>query len=97
MNNHKHKERSGSDLGSLADDARALMSATVDVAGERVGEARRRLSVALENVGDKAVQRAKAIDGAVHERPYHAIAIGVGLGTLVGYMLARRSSNGNGE
>ena len=52
-------------LSSLAEDARALMSATSDVAGEKVSEARKRLAVALEN--SKQIYgrlREKAIDGA---------------------------------
>ena len=85
------------DLGTLAEDARALMTATADVAGEKVGEARQRLAAALERakdiagrVRDKAVAGAKATDEAVHEHPYQAIAIGVGVGALLGYLLARR-------
>jgi ElaB/YqjD/DUF883 family membrane-anchored ribosome-binding protein len=32
----------------------------------------------------------------VHEHPYKAIAIGVGVGTLIGFLVARRcSSNGD--
>jgi ElaB/YqjD/DUF883 family membrane-anchored ribosome-binding protein len=87
------------DLGQLAEDAQALMAATADVAGEKVGQARQRLAAALENakviaakVRDKAVAGAKATDQAVHEHPYQAIAIGVGLGMLAGYLLARRCS-----
>ena len=95
----KHTEPTTHDLGQLADDARALMSATADVAGEKVGEARKRLAVALDRakdlagqVRDKAVQGAKAADKAVHEHPYQAIAIGVGAGALIGYLVARRCS-----
>ena len=36
-------------MGTLAEDARALMAATADVAGEKVGEARKRLAAALES------------------------------------------------
>jgi len=85
------------DIGQLAEDARALMAATADVAGEKVGEARKRLAAALERakqiaatVRDKAVAGAKATDEAVHEHPYKAIAIGVGVGAVLGYLLARR-------
>lgn len=84
-------------MGILADDARNLMTATADVAGEKVGEARKRLAAALENgkeiyarVREQAVQSAKAADVAVHEHPYQAIAIGVGFGALIGYLVTHR-------
>ena len=48
------------DLGTLAEDAHALMTATADVAGEKVGEARQRLAAALE--------RSKEIYGRVREK-----------------------------
>lgn len=95
----KETQAISDDMGQLAEDARALMAATADVAGERVGEARQRLAAALEcgkeiagNVRDKAVAGAKATDRAVREHPYQAIMIGVGVGALLGYFLARRSS-----
>ena len=88
------------DITQLAEDAQALMTATADVAGEKVGEARKRLAAALAQareiggrVREKAVAGAKAADAAVHEHPYQAIAIGVGVGALLGYLLARRSHN----
>jgi ElaB/YqjD/DUF883 family membrane-anchored ribosome-binding protein len=37
------------DIGQLAEDAHALLTATADVAGEKVGEARKRLAAALES------------------------------------------------
>jgi ElaB/YqjD/DUF883 family membrane-anchored ribosome-binding protein len=89
----KHTQETSSDIGSLAEDARALMAATADVAGEKVGEARKRLAAALENARDKAIRGAKAVDEAVHEHPYEAIAIGVGLGAGIGYLLARRGGS----
>ena len=86
-------------MGALADDARALMAATADVAGEKVGEARKRLATALESgkeiygrVREKAVEGAKAADEAVHEHPYQAIGIALGVGALVGYLVARQCS-----
>lgn len=89
------------DLGKLAEDASALMSATADVAGDKVSEARKRLAAALERAKEiadrvraKAVEGAKAADVAVHEHPYQAIAVGVGVGALLGYLIARRCSRG---
>lgn len=92
-------ESTTNDLGTLAEDARALMAATADVAGEKVGDARKRLAAALESgkrmlgqVKDKAVAGAKATDAAVHQHPYLAIGIAAGVGALVGFLIARRSS-----
>lgn len=89
---NKHTQETSNDCGSLVEDARALMAATVDVAGEKVVEARKRLAAALENARDKVVRGAKAVDETVHENPYQAIAIGVGAGVVIGYLLARRCS-----
>ena len=98
-NRHAHKDH----LGTLAEDARALMAATADIAGEKVGEARERLAVALENVKemagnlrDKTVAGAKATDKAVRKNPYQAIAIGVGVGVLIGFLAGRQTSR-NGD
>ena len=86
-------------MGTLAEDARALMAATAEVAGEKVAEARKRLAAALERgkeicgrVREKAVECSKATDEAVHEHPYQAIGIALGVGAIIGYVLARRCS-----
>ena len=96
---NKQTQIDPNDLGTLAEDARALIAATADVAGEKVGEARKRLAAALESgkeiygrVKDKAVEGAKAADETVRANPYQAIAIGVGVGALVGYLLGRKCS-----
>ena len=84
-------------MGAIAEDARALMAATADVAGEKIGEARKRLATALErgwkiagDVRDKTVEGTKAVDQKVRENPYQAVAIGAGAGVLIGYFAARR-------
>ena len=91
------------DMGQLAEDARALIAATADVAGEKVSEARKRLAAALESgkemygrAGEKAVAGVKATDEAMHKHPYEAIGIALGVGALIGYLVARRCS-GNGD
>ena len=90
-------------MDTLADDARALMAATADVAGEKVSEARKRLAAALESgkeiygrVRDKTVDCAKATDEAVQAHPYQAIGIALGVGALIGYLVAYRCSR-NGD
>jgi ElaB/YqjD/DUF883 family membrane-anchored ribosome-binding protein len=96
---NKETQATTNDMGTLAEDARDLMTATADVAGEKVSAARKRLAAALERakaiagrVREKAVEGAKATDKAVHEHPYQAIAIGVGVGAILGYLIARRCS-----
>jgi ElaB/YqjD/DUF883 family membrane-anchored ribosome-binding protein len=94
---NKETQAISHDLGTLAEDARELLTATADVAGEKVGQARKRLAAALEsakhiaaNVREKAVAGAKVADQTVRENPYQAIAIGVGVGAIIGYLVARR-------
>jgi ElaB/YqjD/DUF883 family membrane-anchored ribosome-binding protein len=96
---NKQTQAISDDLAQLADDARALMTATADVAGEKVCEARKRLAVALERgkeiygrVREQAVEGAKAADEAMHEHPYQAIGIAFGVGALIGYIASRRCS-----
>ena len=79
---NKETQAISNDMGQLAEDAQALMSATADATSEKVKEARHRLAAALERakeiagrVRDKTVQAAKATDEAVHKHPYQAMAI----------------------
>lgn len=94
---NKQTQAISNDVEQLAEEARALMAATADVAGEKIVEARKRLASALERGKEmygqaraKAVEGVKATDEAVHEHPYQAIAIGVGVGAVIGYLVASR-------
>ena len=85
------------DMTQLAEDAQALLSATAGVAGDKVEAARARLLAALhrgkevcDRVAQQAAEGARAADAAVHRNPYPAIAMGVGLGALAGFLLSRR-------
>jgi len=96
---NKETQAATDDIGQLAQDARALMAATADVAGEKVSDARKRLAAALDRakeiggcVRDKAIEGAKVADKTVRENPYQAIAIGVGVGAILGFLIARRCS-----
>jgi ElaB/YqjD/DUF883 family membrane-anchored ribosome-binding protein len=80
------------------------MTATADVAGEKVSEARKRLAAALESgkelygrVRDKTVEKAKAVDETVHEHPYQAMGIALGVGVLLGVLITRRCSRRDRE
>jgi len=95
MNQETHA--TSDDVGTVAEEARALMAATAEVAEEKVAAARRRLAAALERareaygcVREKAVEEAKAANAAVHHRPYEAIGIAFGVGALIGYLVSQR-------
>lgn len=97
MNRYETPTALRHDARTLADDARALLEATAEVADEKVAEARRRLSEALERghetyalLRDKARQGAKAADEAVRQHPYETIVAAFGIGALVGFLLSRR-------
>src|SRR5580700_2084509 len=95
----KHKQADENDMGTLAEDARALVAATADVAGDKVAEARQRLATALDSgkeligrVREKATEHVKAADQVVRDNPYQTVAIAFGVGALIGYLAARRCS-----
>jgi ElaB/YqjD/DUF883 family membrane-anchored ribosome-binding protein len=92
---NKQTQAIRNDLGTLAEDARALMAATADVAGEKVAEARKRLAAGLESgkeiygqVRNKTIEGAKVADQTVRENPYQAIGIALGIGAVIGYVVA---------
>jgi ElaB/YqjD/DUF883 family membrane-anchored ribosome-binding protein len=100
----KQTQKMTGDMNSLAEDARALMAATADVAGEKVSQARKRLAAALENgkqiygrVRDKTVEKARVVDEQVHEHPYQAMGIAFGVGMLIGILATRHYSRSDRE
>jgi ElaB/YqjD/DUF883 family membrane-anchored ribosome-binding protein len=97
-------QKTGNDMGTLADDARALIAATADVAGDQVAEARQRLAAALESgkeiygrARERAVDSAQAADKAVRENPYQIIGIAFGIGVILGFLASRRGCSHQGD
>lgn len=103
--NHKTSTRKASgnrrqavhDLEGLIEDARALVKATSNVGEESVTELRTRLENQLELAKDQLLDleesvkdKARGVDDYVHENPWQAIGIGVGVGFLVGALALRR-------
>ncbi|MCC7374778.1 MAG: DUF883 domain-containing protein [Verrucomicrobiales bacterium] len=85
------------DARTLADDARALLAATSNIADEKVTAARQRLETALErgrdllNRGqDQARMQMQAADQCVRRNPYQTIGMAFGLGAVLGYLFNRR-------
>lgn len=82
---------------NLVEDARELIEATANVAGEKVAEARRRLGAAIDKgkdawlvVQDSAVSGAKATDRVIRANPYPSVGIAFGLGLLLGFLVRSR-------
>jgi ElaB/YqjD/DUF883 family membrane-anchored ribosome-binding protein len=81
----------------LMEDAQALLAATAHLAEEKVIEARHRLTAAIEKgketlqaMQERAIAGAKATDVVIRENPYKAIGVALGVGVVIGYLLARR-------
>lgn len=58
--------------------------------GERLTRAKDRLLEVQEVAADKAKAVGHAADDFVHENPWRSIAIGTGLGLLIGVLISRR-------
>jgi ElaB/YqjD/DUF883 family membrane-anchored ribosome-binding protein len=93
-----HKTHHTEEVGEhLMEDAQALLSATAHVAEEKVVEARKRLTAAIEkgketwnSVQEKAIAGAKVTDQVIRDNPYKSLAVALGVGALIGYLLRRR-------
>jgi ElaB/YqjD/DUF883 family membrane-anchored ribosome-binding protein len=93
-----HKAHQTEEAGEhLIEDAQALLAATAHVAEEKVVEARKRLTAAIEKgkeawntVQEKAIAGAKATDQVIRDNPYKALGIALGVGAIIGYLLRRR-------
>lgn len=95
---NKQAQAVSDDMGVLAADTRALMVATAEEAGEKIGEARDRLAAALGRgsemcgrVRDRALEGVKATDQAVHLNPYPVVGVAFAVGVVIAYLVARRS------
>ena len=103
MNEESKITAGHTDLGTLAKDARSLITATTDVATQKVADVRQRVVETVDSakqtagrVRDQAIAQAKAADKAVHEHPYKALGIALGVGAILGYLVSRRGSR-NGD
>lgn len=95
---HRRKTAVTTDLEHLAEDAKALIVATVELADHKVVEARERLSKALDRakatwsrVQDRAVDKAESTDHAIRSHPFQSLSLAFGVGALLGILLARRN------
>ena len=96
-----NKEKLMTDLQVVIADAEALLRMTADQAGEGAADIRARVQARMDQaktdlleVHAAAVAKAKEVghvtDEFVHENPWKSVAIGAGLGLLLGLLVSRR-------
>ncbi len=98
MNRYETPSALSHDAETVADEARALLAATSEIADEKVTEARHRLEAALESVRetygelkDRAMATARKTDVVIRRHPYESLAIAAGLGAVIGLLIGRRN------
>lgn len=95
------KEKLVGELRQVVADAEELLKITADNAGEgvaglrarlqqRMGDARLRLMDLQASATEKARAAGHAADDFVHERPWSSVAMGAGLGLIIGLLIGRR-------
>jgi len=94
---NKEKQTVSDYMGTLTEDAQAVMEETSTMAGEKIDKARKRLGAAMERgkevygqVRDKALDGVRVTDHAVRDHPYQVLGIAFGIGVLAGFLAARR-------
>ena len=89
------------DVKAVIADAEAYLDASVVQTGAAYAAARKKLQATLDAArvqaaeagrvaAEKTRAAARATDAYVHEKPWESIAMGVGVGLLLGLLLARR-------
>jgi ElaB/YqjD/DUF883 family membrane-anchored ribosome-binding protein len=93
-NMNKQSQPMNNVADQLADKARVLTAAVTgeDTAAThpRLAATRERVKKLADRVRSRAADRAKATDLAVRHHPYRSIGLGIGLGSVIGYLAARR-------
>jgi len=101
MTEHVTTARLKADLAAVMRDAEALIKASADQGGEKVGEARAKIRESLEAArarlleaeqmarrhGEEAVV---ATEEYVRRNPWQAVGVAAGIGLVMGVLLARR-------
>ncbi len=82
---------------TLAEKAAGTMDTATEVAKEKMEQARQGVTAATQwakenyaNFQDKATNAARSADQMVRDYPYQTLAIALGLGALLGFLLTRR-------
>ena len=87
------------ELQALASEAKGMMTDSLSEHSAealanlrvRVSAAQERLSEVYDDTKEKVIAGARYTDTKVRENPYQAMAVALGVGVLVGVLVARRS------
>jgi ElaB/YqjD/DUF883 family membrane-anchored ribosome-binding protein len=99
--NDVDRDKIAQDVKAVIADAEELLRVTASEAGERVAVARARIQEGLQQaktklgeaeelVADRTRQAARYTDEYVHDNPWQAVGVAVGIGLLLGLILTRR-------
>jgi len=94
-------DRLAEDFRTVVSDAEQLLRSAANQAGEGYAQARQRLETSLkmareqldaveQQMADGARRAGRATDGYVRSHPWESIAVGAGIGVLVGLLIGRR-------
>lgn len=97
----KSQARLAHEFNTVLDDAQELLRHAVGEAGKGYTDARARLENSMQTareritaaedmVLDSARQAGRSADGYVRSHPWESIAVGAGVGLLLGLLIARR-------
>lgn len=82
---------------NLCKDVQALLSLTAHIAEENVVQTRKRViatiekgKTALKTAGTQVCETARHADADVRNHPYRYIAIGLGVGTILAFVISRK-------
>jgi ElaB/YqjD/DUF883 family membrane-anchored ribosome-binding protein len=99
--NPANRDKLAQDMKTVIADAEELLRATANQAGERIAIARERIQDSMHEAKvklaeaeavllDRSKQAARYADEYVHDNPWHAVGVAVGIGILLGLILTRR-------
>ena len=95
--NAERSEKLATDLKRLVQDSEVLLQDSTAAASEKARHLRERLASTMEaakanyaRLQAKAKDGAKATDKLIHEYPYRAMGVALGVGVLIGWLVRRR-------
>jgi ElaB/YqjD/DUF883 family membrane-anchored ribosome-binding protein len=95
--NAERSEQLLTDLKRVVHDSEELLHDSKEKLGEKAHEIRERLTETLEQaratctrLQEKTKATAKAADKTIRDHPYQSVGVALGIGVLVGLLLARK-------